>query len=185
MPSDIRLEEDSVVIDAFTLKHEGGDFQISYAKRRQPLARSAHRRALVHGESDELVVNLEQDYPGGVTLRGPVLIQDKVRLELDHFEFEFKPAGPAAKAAAPGLAMTVREGLPGLAEAHAAVVPDVGLMVDTRSPAAQHLRTVNARLKRAAGKDRVKVDMGALVVALVAEVAALRATVDELQGRHG
>jgi len=46
----------------------------SVARRKPPTVGSGHRRALVHDQSDGLTINFNHDYPGGVTLNGPVTL---------------------------------------------------------------------------------------------------------------
>ncbi len=58
MPSDIRFKDNSVEVEAVDLEMDGG------AERRR--GRAGVRRALVHGFNDELVLNWNGDYTGGV-----------------------------------------------------------------------------------------------------------------------
>lgn len=52
----------------------GSDLLLDAADRRTN--QSSFRRALVHDFNDGLTVNFNHDYPGGVTLTGPVTIPD-------------------------------------------------------------------------------------------------------------
>ena len=58
------------VIKTFSLKMLGADFKIDHKPRRKN--KSSHRRALVHGFNDELMINWAKDYPGGVVINGNV-----------------------------------------------------------------------------------------------------------------
>jgi len=91
MASDIKLENESVVIEGLFIQAKGTDFMLDNEARRnsyqspgkgptvKPPAGSVElRRALVHGLGDQLVVNYARDYRAGV------LIQGKVRLEELH-----------------------------------------------------------------------------------------------------
>src|SRR5437867_3293675 len=64
MITDIRLEENEVVIEATVLTTKARDFILDFPPRRKPTSHSM-RRALVHGFDDELVLNWDGDYPGG------------------------------------------------------------------------------------------------------------------------
>lgn len=69
MATDIKLDESQVTIEAFTFKVEGADLKLDSTERRSG-AGGEHRRALVHGPGDALVLNWAGDYTGGVYLNG-------------------------------------------------------------------------------------------------------------------
>jgi hypothetical protein len=69
--TDIKLDEQLVIVEALGLKVTGADIQIDSAERRGNAGGTA-RRALVHGPGDALVLNWAQDYTGGVYLNGLV-----------------------------------------------------------------------------------------------------------------
>ena len=68
MSSDIRLDNDTVVIECPYIKVEGTDLKLDSAARRGGHS-GGERRALVHDQRDGLTVNYDRDYPGGVTIR--------------------------------------------------------------------------------------------------------------------
>jgi hypothetical protein len=68
MSSDIRLNDDTVVLEGPYIKLEGTDLKLDSAARRGGHM-GGERRALVHDQRDGLTVNYDRDYPGGVTLR--------------------------------------------------------------------------------------------------------------------
>jgi hypothetical protein len=59
------------------LRLESHDLYLDHPARRSNT--SGSRRALVHGFNDELVLNYNKDYPGGVTIRGSISIPDKIK----------------------------------------------------------------------------------------------------------
>ncbi|WP_010246698.1 hypothetical protein [Acetivibrio cellulolyticus] len=67
--SDIRLDNEVVIIKGATLKSETCDFNLDNYDRRIDKDQSKLRRALVHDQQDGLTINYDQDYPGGVTIR--------------------------------------------------------------------------------------------------------------------
>lgn len=70
MTTDIRLDEhggDWVEVDAAALRIRGADLIIDDPRRRRA---DGLRRALVHDQGDGLTINIEGDYPGGVTIDG-------------------------------------------------------------------------------------------------------------------
>jgi len=60
----------------------GPDLEIDYQPRRSTVG-SGHRRALVHGFKDELVLNFSGDYPGGTAVNGSKLVMKGPDLEID------------------------------------------------------------------------------------------------------
>lgn len=70
MAADVRLDDHTegwVTVDANVLRVTGADLMIDSQARRDG-AGGSHRRALVHGPGDTLVVNWANDYTGGVVL---------------------------------------------------------------------------------------------------------------------
>jgi len=67
--TDIKLNESEVVVEAQVLKHTGPDIHLDCQDRRGG-AGGVHRRALVHGPGDALVLNWALDYTGGIFLNG-------------------------------------------------------------------------------------------------------------------
>jgi hypothetical protein len=66
MESDIKLDRHLVVIEAT-------DLVLNANERRNPNGPAdGYRRALVHGPGDQLVINYDGDYPGGVSIFGRV-----------------------------------------------------------------------------------------------------------------
>jgi hypothetical protein len=66
MESDIRLDQHLVIIEAT-------DLILDAPERRAPDAPvGGYRRALVHGPNDQLIINYDGDYPGGVLIQGRV-----------------------------------------------------------------------------------------------------------------
>lgn len=62
---------------------EAHDLHLDHPARRTPRgSTSAHRRALVHGFNDELVLNWAKDYPGGVVAHGNLEVQQGGRLRV-------------------------------------------------------------------------------------------------------
>jgi hypothetical protein len=55
------------------LNVQGHDFLLDSAERRKPSG-PKFRRALAHDQSDGLTFNFGNDYPGGVTISGPLII---------------------------------------------------------------------------------------------------------------
>lgn len=70
MPADVRLDEFGdgwVTVEGPIVRVIGTDLMIDSGPRRDG-AGGSHRRALVHGPGDTLVVNWADDYSGGVVL---------------------------------------------------------------------------------------------------------------------
>lgn len=89
--ADIKIDNDEIVVEAFTLKTTGADLVMDYSPRRSNSTQ--YRRAMVHDFSDGLTFNWANDYPGGITLNGVVKVEElsgthlKLRhhdLHLDH-----------------------------------------------------------------------------------------------------
>lgn len=82
--ADLTLDGGTAIIDGDFLEVQCTDIKLDAAARRG--SATGERRALVHGFNDELVINFNNDYPGGVTLSGEIglpgkIKQDHVRLE--------------------------------------------------------------------------------------------------------
>ncbi|HJQ37250.1 MAG TPA: hypothetical protein VKB93_08930 [Thermoanaerobaculia bacterium] len=80
MTGDLILDDEVVTATGNQFRIEGPDLVIDHAPRRTAKGGSL-RRALVHGFSDELVINFGQDYPGGVTIEGDVRIPARLTAE--------------------------------------------------------------------------------------------------------
>lgn len=102
MPNaDLTLDGGNAIVDGNWLTVRCWDVKLDAADRRS--SQTGERRALVHGFSDELVVNYNADYPGGVTIRGNLripqkIVQDHVRLEATDLHIDH----PARRSAAGG-----------------------------------------------------------------------------------
>ncbi|RDC58936.1 hypothetical protein HME9302_00112 [Alteripontixanthobacter maritimus] len=59
--SDVRLEDGVVAVEGH-LRVEGPDIKLDERTRRDPENSARHRRALVHGSNDELIVNFANDF---------------------------------------------------------------------------------------------------------------------------
>ena len=70
--SDIKFEGNSVIIEGDATISRMPDLVLDEASRRR--RRDGARRALVHDFEDGLTANWDDDYPGGVTVRGTKLI---------------------------------------------------------------------------------------------------------------
>lgn len=67
MPNDIRLEPDAVVVEGNRVKVEGEELHLRSPTRlkqvnRNDFVTNKPRRALVHGDKDQLIVNYQKDY---------------------------------------------------------------------------------------------------------------------------
>ena len=71
MPADIKLDGELVIAEG-TLKIDGTDLLLDSQERRVGNTSPTYRRALVHGFNDDLVINFNADYTGGVVLEGQV-----------------------------------------------------------------------------------------------------------------
>lgn len=80
MSTDIKLEDNHVVVEAWTLKVAGWDLVLDGGDARRPTDKdpSHLRRALVHDFNDGLTLNYAGDYPAGVAIRGDVNISEKL-----------------------------------------------------------------------------------------------------------
>jgi hypothetical protein len=75
--ADIKLDGVTAIVEGDYLLVKCSDLKLDSPSRRSQT--TGHRRALVHGFNDELVVNYAKDYPGGVTIRGEVRIPEKIK----------------------------------------------------------------------------------------------------------
>lgn len=75
MPSDLELRDHTIHLSA-------ADLMLEFASRRTEVGE--HRRALTHDYTDGLTLNWARDYPGGITLLGPVRIPDEVTFGTGH-----------------------------------------------------------------------------------------------------
>ncbi len=66
--ADIKLEGTTPKVEGNILHVECWDIKLDHPDRRS--SSSGHRRALVHGFNDELVIDYAADYPGGVVCHG-------------------------------------------------------------------------------------------------------------------
>jgi len=89
--SDVWLESDAVVVSGAVLRCEAADLNLDDSERRSDRNRNVPRRAVVHDPKDGLTLNWNGDYPGGITLFGPVraiggraLRSQTTDFELDH-----------------------------------------------------------------------------------------------------
>ena len=114
--SDVRLEVESVVLDAATTVVAGHDLCIDSQARRSTDG-PALRRALVHDFKDGLTINWDGDYPGGVTIRGDVEIPGFIRIE----------NGTARRLHAEKIELQLRSPLPRITGAGAHAAPAEGV----------------------------------------------------------
>ena len=79
--TDIRLDDGDgsfVTLDARVVKVQASDFMLDAADRRH--GGGPNRRAMVHDQGDGLTLNFAGDYPGGVTISGPLHTSGPVHL---------------------------------------------------------------------------------------------------------
>jgi len=70
MSSDIKLEEDSIILEGNAIYVRGSDLLLDQILRRPGTNPTSFRRALVHNDHDGLTINFNGDYPNGVTIQG-------------------------------------------------------------------------------------------------------------------
>jgi hypothetical protein len=78
----MKLDQDDgtyLVLDARVVKVEASDLMLDSAERHK--GGGPFRRTLVHDQKDGLTINFAGDYPGGVTVAGPVHIAGPIDLE--------------------------------------------------------------------------------------------------------
>lgn len=79
MPSDIRLEDNRLVLEGDArVDVIAADLVLEHPSRRS--SPEGFRRALVHTEEDGLTINVNRDYPGGVMIEGTLRL-DQVGIE--------------------------------------------------------------------------------------------------------
>lgn len=82
--SDIIFDtSEQITVACDNLKVQGHDFLLDSVERRIPNG-PTFRRAFVHDQSDGLTINFNHDYPGGVTLNGPVKISENIEFTITH-----------------------------------------------------------------------------------------------------
>lgn len=72
--SDVKLDGEYVIVEGVFLKSKTLDIMLDHPSRRSN--NQGERRALVHDPSDGLTINYDEDYPGGVTIRGDLKTDD-------------------------------------------------------------------------------------------------------------
>jgi hypothetical protein len=72
---------DQIEVTCSNLNVHGSDLTLDSPARRKP-GGPRLRRALVHDESDGLTINFNADYPGGVSVAGPLALRGNVSLDL-------------------------------------------------------------------------------------------------------
>jgi len=94
--TDIICEDNSDVVQLLCKRMDvlGSDLVLDSPARRKPNG-PFFRRALVHDESDGLTVNFNRDYPGGVTVHGPLGVSGG-------FSFEMQELGHTGQIPPPG-----------------------------------------------------------------------------------
>jgi hypothetical protein len=70
MNSDIKLNENILILEADRVDVTAADIILDSPVRRKEGIGGNFRRALVHDETDGLTINFNGDYPGGVTIMG-------------------------------------------------------------------------------------------------------------------
>lgn len=74
MNSDIKLEDDKVILEAKYAELRTWDLMLDSPDRR--INKTGQRRALVHDPDDGLTINYNRDYPGGVKIKGEVWTEE-------------------------------------------------------------------------------------------------------------
>jgi len=74
MTTDVKLDENFVLIEGNALKVKAWDIMLDSPDRRLNAegATNPYRRALVHDHADRLTINYRGDYPGGVKIQGQI-----------------------------------------------------------------------------------------------------------------
>ena len=80
LASDIVLGDSEVLVSESDLRVTGTDFVIDNAGRRTS-PNPPHRRALVHGEGDKLIINFEGDYPSGTEVESNLVVMGDLHVE--------------------------------------------------------------------------------------------------------
>jgi hypothetical protein len=120
----MKLDQDDgtyLVLDARVVKVEASDLMLDSAERHK--GGGPFRRTLVHDQKDGLTINFAGDYPGGVTVAGPVHIAGPIDLVTDvtpagdrlmvHGSISYEVStsmgiDPRTGAEVPGLPLTVK-----------------------------------------------------------------------------
>lgn len=82
MATDIKLDQRGgnwVLIEGGVLKCTATDFMLD-APTRRGVGSGPHRRALVHSDGDSLTINFANDYSGGVTVVGGLLVTGDIKV---------------------------------------------------------------------------------------------------------
>ena len=77
--SDITLNGDHIEIDANVIASSAHDLKLDNPGRREGGSESPHRRALVHGFGDQLVLNWAEDYGGGTKVDGDLTVAGSIK----------------------------------------------------------------------------------------------------------
>jgi hypothetical protein len=122
--SDVELLNETVKVTGEALHCDAPDLLMDHRARRRAGSRG-RRRALVHNPDDGLTLNWNSDYPGGVTLFGPVRVVSS-DLELDHAprrgtEHADRPRRALVHDAQDGLTINFRGDYPGGVTVHGAL----------------------------------------------------------------
>lgn len=122
--SDVELVDENVKVTGDALQCEILELVLDDPRRRQEGARG-RRRALVHDTRDGLTVNWNGDYPGGVSVFGPVRVVSR-DLELDHpsrrgSDHADRPRRALVHDAQDGLTINFRGDYPGGVTVHGAL----------------------------------------------------------------
>ena|SRR5579872_1435028 len=82
--SDIIFDDPNkrVIVDCDVVYVQGHDLILDSPARRKAGTAGGSRRALVQDQADGLTINYNHDYPGGVTLNGPVTVTGDVTMLL-------------------------------------------------------------------------------------------------------
>lgn len=84
MNSDVRLDGDTLRLDARVVACSAHDLLLDHPARREEGATSELRRALVHGPGDQLVLNWGEDYPGGTSVSGDLEVTGEITTRRIH-----------------------------------------------------------------------------------------------------
>jgi len=86
-------QNDKMTIQCATMWSQAHDFILDSPLRRKAGQVTGFRRALVHDQADGLTVNFNHDYPGGVTLNGPVVLTGDLTMNIHTQTISAKPVG--------------------------------------------------------------------------------------------
>lgn len=76
---------EQVTVLCNNLNVQGHDFLLDSVERRKANG-PRFRRALVHDQNDGLTLNFASDYPGGVTVNGPLNITGDIEFGITHHD---------------------------------------------------------------------------------------------------